>query len=501
MQQLLQTNTMTKLVTVPLALALVASATALACNGRQATATPSAVITQVGATSWNIVVPGWATIAIASGAHCGVGLSVPAAGDITSVNSLAMFREANSGSLPIVFVKKTKVATEWQAKQAGNWTGFLGTTSAAIAAGVKNLYTFNVTTKAGVDAAKVVTALKASWIGSDAADATGGLAGTSQVLFQFTTATEETREENLRLFHNVGLANVSTRATANAADTIYFMQPRAFRYGYGGATGWRVLLQDQDAATGQTVRLGYVKYQGTTDKPDLSAAGALTTVSFSVFGTGSGTTAVRYTMTTATKVPLDPYIGITIALPAPQSWPQDGITMHAQEGSTTKLNAPNRKQWTFRKNGSAAAPLLGVGSTFHLGGLYDVPTQQVAVVSNAYGPPTRRLFGPESLSPDWTGRTEFTAFLLRSDSHKTGTVSLVLITPKYSPVPIPVSFGSILVLAPILTNAVVPMDANGQGVSIGFPIGPGSSLAMQTMFLRFSPFEATLSDASLVTAH
>ena len=51
--------------------------------------------------------------------------------------------------------------------------------------------------------------------------------------------TSRAQAVNEKIFHNVNKTTGSVRDTATDIDQIYFMQPQAFRAGYGSAVGFR----------------------------------------------------------------------------------------------------------------------------------------------------------------------------------------------------------------------------------------------------------------------
>lgn len=470
-----------------------------ACNGRKSGARSAAIAYQTGPTTWNVCVPGWVTLAIARGNYCAVGLSVPGAGSITSVDSVAMYDERNSATIQqLSYSRNTSVGANFNAASTGNWTGFLAQASGPIAAGVPNMYCFRITTKSGTTFPALQAELRVSKVGSDSADAQGKLGGGSgQVIFNLSTVTADTSAHNPRIFHNSVSATISTRVTADGADTIYFMQPRDFRYGQGDATGWVGRFQDQDPSTAEVIALSYTKYAGaTSDLPDVTAAGQQTRVEFTLFGAG-GARAADFTLTTAGKIPIDRFIGIGAMLPAPRSWPDDGITIPAQEGNFTKTPVTLHTQWTYRLQGAAAASFLPKNTTLHLGGLYDCATCQLFAFSNAYGE-SRRLFGAESIRPDNVqGRADLIGFRIRTERFKLQP-AVVMLAPDYAPVPIKTLFKDYLI-GTFFTTVVFAIDSEGIGTSIGFgPLDKSIQLAAQGVLLDFVNLDLVFTDASRV---
>ena len=478
---------------VPLLAGLV-SAPAMACNKRKASAKPECSVYDAGSNRWHIYVPGYDTVAVTSGKYCAVGLAVPNAGVITSVDSVRMLRDSNGASINAwVFAKSPAVGTALNGVSAGNWQGFLGKSGASVAANISNLFCFTVTTKASTTKAQIEAALKQSKIGSDEANASGALQNNNRSIFTFTTVNENSWGTHARVFHNVKRANVATRATVDKDDVLYVMLPRNYRYGQEAATGFIATIQDQDASTAESVEFGLVDYASASSAlPNVTAAGSRTSVVYTLFGSGSGVQARTWRLTTAVPVKVDAFGGVRVTLPAPgNAWPSDGSTIHSQTGDTVKLPAANQLQVGYRLSGSSAVAFGTKGSTHYVGGLYDCSTTEVAEFSNAYGDGAARIFGPEALNPNVSGNA-LVSFRIRSTRHK-NSVALVLIAANYS-TPFPSPFKAYL-LTVFATNAVVPTDANGQGLSIGFPVGKGVQLAAQSVFFDFTNLTLEFSDA------
>lgn len=455
-----------------------------ACVKRDATASDSVVVKQLSATTWRVLASGYTTEAAASGAYCAVGLAVPASGRISSVDSVALIG-ANASTMPAFeWSSNAAVGTAFNAVKAGNWSGFLGKTTAAVAAGTKCVYDFVVTVSSGTTLTQLTTDLQASDLGSDAATATGSLAGGAlQSVFRIATVTEQVLYRNGRTFHNDAYSNLSTRATVDSVDSLIFMQPRDFRRGQGDASGWTVRLQDQDASTAESVDLGFVAYSGASaDTPDLTGAGVLTKVSYTLFGTGSGSQATVYTLTTTLGVPLPEYSGIRIDLPKPaKDFPADGVTVAVQDGDTTDLPSAQRVQWTYVASGTTATALRPSGSTMHLGGLYDCGVTRAASLSSAYGS-SEVLMGAESIGANATAG-ERTVFRLESAKYPS-TVALLLIAGDYGPAKM--TSHKIYFLPPYLLSPTVITNAQGVGTA-SFRVPPSVQIAAQAIFFNFAP--------------
>lgn len=472
-----------------------AAGDAMACVQRDATATPSVVVRQLTNTTWRVLVPGYTTTTTAANAYCAVGLSV--GGAVTAVDSVALLA-VNAAPVAVNWSKSTPVGTAFNSVKAGTWTGFLGQAQSAIASGTKVLYDFEITVSTGTTLAQLTTALQAGDVGSDAANMSGALAGGSlQDVFRPTTVTEQALSRNARIFHNQQFSDLSTRLTADAEDRLVFMQPRDFRRGQGAASGWVVRLQDQDASTAEDIELSYHSYSSTTAiTPDLSSAGLLTSVRFSVFGAGTGAMAMTYRLTTSVGAALPIYSGIGLTLPKPATdFPADGATVAMQTGGTTQVPSASRQQFTYSASGTMATAFGVAGSTMHLGGLYDCATIQAVATSKAYGP-TENLFGPESLVPDTTGGDGVT-FRVMSEKHKNSPV-VAMIAPDYGPA-IPSPFKTYL-MQTFVTTAIFATGADGSGTSIAFPVPPNVTLAAQGVYFDFTSLEFEFGDATRFTS-
>ncbi|MCA8969572.1 MAG: hypothetical protein KDC95_07310 [Planctomycetes bacterium] len=470
------------------------AADALACFSRDTVATPNVIVRSINGTTWRVLVPGYTSVAAASGSYCAIGVSIPTSGSIVSVDDARVIGVDASTYDNVTWSSSTAVATAFNTVSAGNWTGFLGQATNSIAAGTKVVYDIVVTVSSGTTLAQLTTDLLASDIGSDAATSTGSLAGgTLQSVFRPTTVTEQVLYRNSRVFHNEAYSNISTRATADSADTLVFMQPRDFRRGQGEASGWVVRVQDQDQSTSEDVALGFVAYSSTTaDTPDLTPAGRLTTVRYTLFGTGSGAAAAIYTLTTSVGVPVGEFSGLTIELPKPATdFPADGLTVAMQDGDTTFLPAAARAQWTYVANGATATALRPAGTTMHFGGLYDCGTIQSQAFSSVYGS-NDRLSGAEALSPDATGG-DLTSFRIQNQKFAS-SVALIMVAADYGPIKSSATLKDYL-LQPLFTTLIVPTDANGVGNSIGFPVPPSVLLAVQGCYFNFTNLTFQFGDA------
>lgn len=483
----------------PLALA-VDSATA--CNARKTGAQPLARVVQVGPTRWNVYFPGYVTEKIGLGVHfCAAGVSVPGGGAITSIDSIAMHDVANAATiLTFRWRPSAAVAAAFQRVQSGNWTGFLAETAGPTSGGRENIIAITVTVKSGTTLAQLQATLRSSVLGTDRASAGGDLLNQNRFLLTPTTVTQDTCNRNEKLLFNRAHATGATRDSSSDADTLFFMQPQDFRYGQGPMTGWRATFQDSNAATSETVQMGFVKYAADNAKPDVTATGLRTNVEYTVFGTGSGSQAVEWTMTTATKVPALRFGGIRVILPAPRSV-ADRLSVQTQAGTSVKIPVGLRKQWTYVLKSGAAQSYLSPGTTLLAGGLYDCPVVQIYVSSTAYGTGRELLLGPESIFPD-ASRGDGVGFAVQSQKHAAG-FALVVAAAGYAPTPVPSPFKDVLITSVIVAGFPFLLDSNGSGRTQYVPIPSGATFATQAIFFNIkgsSLADIEFGDAQIVRA-
>jgi hypothetical protein len=303
---------------------------------------------------------------------------------------------------------------------------------------------------------------------------------------------------NEKIFHNPSKTTASTRDQAATTDRLYFMQPQMALRQYGKGGGFRGVLQDQNQATAEPVRLAFVAYAGDNVSPDTTAAGTLVEASYQLFGTGTGGAAYLWTMTFGPTAALPQHFGLRLTLAPANGWPADGCSVHYQNGTTTKVPAAvTRPQWTFVLAGNSALAFATPASTFHLGGLYEEPVTRHFVNSSAYGAP-EDLLGPESLWPDST-RGDKLGWSL-SGAAFPGKVALPCLAAAYGP-PIPVGPpGTYLMSLPVLViGQPLVLDAAGNFKTAAIPVPPALQLATQTIFLDPTATRLRLSDAARIS--
>lgn len=297
---------------------------------------------------------------------------------------------------------------------------------------------------------------------------------------------------NEKTFYS-GQTSGSVRDSSSATDRLYFMQPQMARYGYGRGTGFRGVFQDQEQRTAETIRIAFVRYAQDKIRPGTVVSEA----TYKIFGTGSGAAAYRFTFTLGTPAVLPNTIGIRATLPPPNGWPSDGVSMHYQNGNTTKIPAGvSKPQWTWRLVGTTISAFSTPASTVFLGGLYDEGVTRVFISSTAYG--TRQdLFGAEALYPD-PARGDRLGFSLSHDGFKS-KLGIVVISPAFvAPVPV-APFGTLLVN--LIGSVFLPataLDSKGNAKTVAIPVPPGTRFSTQSLFLDATSSKVRLSDAARV---
>ncbi len=466
-----------------LAVSLLLSGRAQACNARRNGAAATVRARQLSATVWNIFIPGYRTQAVGLGVHfCAAAVRVPAAGVITSVTGISLFEEANAAPLSnFSWSASSAVAASFNRLAAGSWTGFLGQVTGPNPGGVDNMIAFQLQVKPGTTFAQLSAALQGSRIGTDGARTNGELLGNSRFLLTPATVQQDTSDLSSKLFYNTAHTSGATRQNASGANVLYFMQPGEFRQGQGTGTGWRGVLQDQNSATSEAVEFGFVDYASGGAKPNVTAAGSRTSVTYSLFGTTTGARAFLYTLTLAKPVAIARQTGIRITLPAPRS-ATDAAFVHTQEGTTTKIAAAKKKQWTYVLQAGAAANYRTVGTTIYMGGLYDCGTVALYSLSTAYKSPAEKLFGPESVYPD-SARGDRVGFQIRSKRFA-GDFGLVFLAPGYLPQPLSTPFKDILIQNLTVAGSAFVLDTAGIGDTGAVPVPAGISFAAQALMFH-----------------
>ncbi len=302
---------------------------------------------------------------------------------------------------------------------------------------------------------------------------------------------------NEKIFHNAAHTSATTRVSANAVDTIYFMQPGAFHTGYGMVSGWRGIFQDQNQATSEQVSIAVVKYAANGVSPDITPAGTVTgsKTTFTLFGSGTGAAAYSWTLTMLKPVTIPAKAGIALTLAAPRGWPNDGVSIHYQAGTTLKLPAGvSPARYTFYKTTTnTLGNFATAGSTLALGFLLERPILQVFTNSSAYGT-AENLYGPESLFPGQS-RGDKIGFRFEGDAFPSQFVILMLAKNILSK-GITSPFGMILI-DPLSVVSVPPiaLDKKGKAVTPSFAIPAQTTLAAQSIFVDVKNLKLVTSDA------
>lgn len=202
-----------------------------------------------------------------------------------------------------------------------------------------------------------------------------------------------------------GKTNYTTRGSVTTAGTtLYMMQPPLYMTGRHETVGFRVQVQDEEAATQEVVTMSYVQHgpQGTPGKEVLRAT-------YRLFGFGDqGVKAYSFLLTLGFPRPLPENVGIGIGLPPNAKWPRDGASVHGQlnvKGDSRHSRVPpphDRNVWAFERRTPFSPPIPHGSRTLDIlevTGLYIEPVLQTYVRTPAYGLGTEDLFGPEAMYP------------------------------------------------------------------------------------------------------
>lgn len=300
-----------------------------------------------------------------------------------------------------------------------------------------------------------------------------------------------------KVFYNDAHTDSSTRVS-NGTDTIYFMQPELFHKGHGKIIGYRVLLQDQDYNTPETVQFGTVKY-GQNGLPDITTGGLVNNaggqLKFPTPTTGV-VSAALWTITLNTPFDAPSDIGLRLVFPATTS-NADGVGVHTQRDATTMLTQSLRKQWTYYLDTTtnSAAAYYGPGTSMYFGAMYQEPITQMFISSTLYQTAAEDLFGPESMHPDPT-KGDKVAWKFNGTAYKNG-VAVLMLDGGLRATPISTNLGPLFLNAPVgVIQLPFVLDANGQGTTT--PLLPPAKLTLwsQTIFVDLVNGGARASDVA-----
>lgn len=307
-------------------------------------------------------------------------------------------------------------------------------------------------------------------------------------------------------------ANASTRGNAGAkATTLYMMQPPRYLTGTHQTVGWRILLQDEDAATSEPLSLHFIPYAADGKSPEIDPKKRIASLQLNLFGRGmTGTQAMSWLVTFGFPKPLPRNHGLAVELPANPLWPKDGLSVHAQlnlpaDSRRPRIPAPHNKQvWAFEQPAGAtiAKPLGGRSlDSLMFGGLYIEPTLRPFLKSKAYGLGTEKLFGVDVMHPV-ASRGDEIGFFIDGGIFGTSEWGLVLISPRILPKEIPFPRGY-LQIDPTAPFPVVllaqQLDSLGQATTATipfsrFPVGLRTFWA-QAAIVQVTNVDMELSDA------
>lgn len=318
-----------------------------------------------------------------------------------------------------------------------------------------------------------------------------------------------------KVFFNDTHMNRVERDTAGV-DRIYQMVDPRFHRGWGKGAGFSIVLQDVDQSTSELVKVSYVKASASApDQPDTSKTGTLAEGTFKLFGSGTGSAAVLWTLTLGNRVDLPAVHGMSIELPSAklngQNQVTDGLFLHNQSPSSLQLPAtatPKHWMWVL-SGGKAVSWDSQPGGTWRFGSLYEAPVAQVYIRSKAYGKGLEALRGPESLFPSFA-RGDLIAWDLEAKAlavtggRKPGLAMVMLGAQALNPVP-KTPWGDLFINpASVLTLSLV-LDKTGKASVPGLAIPKkGISFHTQTVFVdpNVTPTKSlSLSDAQFVVTH
>jgi hypothetical protein len=318
----------------------------------------------------------------------------------------------------------------------------------------------------------------------------------------------------MKYLHNDQKTLTSFRASSGQEDTLYYMPPPGFHRGYGKAQGWVVGLFDADAATAETVKLGFQAYNKTMTGPDPKKnLGA--EVSYSLFGLSTGGQSRTWLLTVATGSPklspikLPSQFGLRITLPKPspksgQTWQQVAVSILQQQGSKIKYpSGVARTQMTFVKTGSQSAQAIGQpGSTFFFGTLLTEPTLQIYLRSTAYGGKAEDLYGPEALYPDASRGDKIGWFLnYRKFTFRQGPpIVIPLVAPSTLGTNMPTPFGELILSLNFIALTPQTLRVTGNADTGPITIPKGVRFWTQAIFIDPRKLEYRLSSAQEVRA-
>ncbi|MCB9880419.1 MAG: hypothetical protein H6834_01410 [Planctomycetes bacterium] len=331
-------------------------------------------------------------------------------------------------------------------------------------------------------------------------------------LLACSLASAVSAQMNEQTFYNASrfAETTATRATTSSIDQIYFTQPVDFRRGNGRAIGWRVVLQDQNEATAEAIRLSYHGLDFQSIVPNKTeVVGA----NFTAFGSGSGgAKSYIYTFTLASGAAVPEFSALGLRMPAPISWPTDAMTIHFQRGDRTQVSEPKRQAWTYKlDNTNTVMPEWRDGSTFRFGGLYRVPVMQAFNGSNAYGGSLEDLLGPESIQFETGGARSDTLGLRGDGGTKFRTlgdqlgVAAIFFSADYRGTPLALNpFGNLLIdenTATFLAYMLLDSQGIGRTLTVVIPPNLGNlKLAWQGFFVAIDTNLNQLNDFELSSA-
>jgi len=318
---------------------------------------------------------------------------------------------------------------------------------------------------------------------------------------------------NQKVIHNTQHTDVAARNGANA-QTIWYMQPKEARRGYGKFRGWVCALMDVDSGTAEKVDFGLSKYVAGKMEPDITASGRVfwTQASLNFKDPKNPTQKVQnllWTITLQKAQPTPESFGLFVHFGAAKSSgtppvATDGVFVHTQGGASSKLATALRKDWAWYMDSTmtmVAAHLWGKGTTLHLGGFYDEPVLRQFVSSTRYNPskPAEDLYGLEAYWPDSQAKDAI-GWDVESDQFING-LAVTTLGAALLPKSISTNMGTFWMSPPfgVIQAPAVFLGAKGTyKTPTPVPSIKGIQLYSQTAFINPKTFKIRMSDLTKI---
>ncbi len=318
---------------------------------------------------------------------------------------------------------------------------------------------------------------------------------------------------NQKIIHNTQWTDFATRNGSNA-QTVFYMQPIEARRGYGKFKGWLVALQDVDSGTVETVDLGVSKYVAGKMEPDITSTGTAFWVQPKLnFKDPKKPTQkvqnVLWTITLNTAQPTPESFGLFVGFgpskttgTPPNTSTTDGVFIHTQTSSRSKLPVALRKDWVWYIDTkmTKVANYYGKGTTLHLGGFYEEPVLRQFVSSTRYQTTAQDLYGLEAYWPDSAAKDAI-GWDVESNSFING-LAVTTLGAGLLPKSITTALGTFWMSPPfgVLQAPAVFLGSKGtHKTPTPIPAIKGIKLYSQTAFIDPKTFKIRMSDLTTVS--